>query len=30
LHPNVAGVKTIVAGILPSVETFLTTMSHRT
>ncbi|MGH6817428.1 MAG: arylesterase [Methylovirgula sp.] len=30
LHPNAAGVKTIVAGILPTVETFLTTMSHGT
>ncbi len=28
LHPNAAGVKTIVAGILPAVETFLTTMPH--
>ncbi len=28
LHPNAAGVKTIVAGILPAVETFLGTMPH--
>jgi acyl-CoA thioesterase I len=28
LHPNAAGVKTIVAGILPTVETFLSTMPH--
>jgi acyl-CoA thioesterase I len=30
LHPDAAGVKTIVAGILPTVETFLATMSHGT
>jgi acyl-CoA thioesterase I len=28
LHPNAAGVKAIVAGILPTIETFLTTMPH--
>ncbi len=29
LHPNEAGVETIVAGILPTVEAFLTTMPRR-
>jgi acyl-CoA thioesterase-1 len=28
LHPNAAGVKAIVAAILPSIETFLATMPH--